>query len=349
MRRQAIIMSSTVILLSAFGSSPALSDDQAFFAGREIKLIVGTGAGGGYDTYARLVARFLGKHIAGNPVFVTQTMPGASGAKAVNFLYSVAPKDGSVIATFNNAMPFYQALGQSGIQFKSEELSWLGSLSGVVNVVSVWHTAGVRTIEDAKHKQVIMGATGAGGTMASYPAILNAMLGTKFKIVTGYEGGNSVNLAIERGEIQGRGSNPWTSWKATNPDWVRDKKILQLVQVGLKKDPDLPDVPLLLDLARNDTERQMFEFVASNIAMERPFAAPPRIPSARLKAYRDAFEKMWNDEEFIAEAAKRDMDIDPLRGERVQEIVASIIATPPDIIEKTRQASHVKGATGGAD
>ncbi len=349
MRRQALIMSGTAILLSAFGASPASSEDPAFFAGREIKLIVGTGAGGGYDTYGRLVARYLGKHIVGNPVFVTQTLPGASGAKAVNFLYSVAPRDGSVIATFNNAMPFYQALGHAGIQFKSEELSWIGSLSGVVNVISVWHTAGVRTIEDAKHKEVIMGATGVGGTMATYPAILNSTIGTKFKIITGYEGGNSVNLAIERGEVQGRGSNPWTSWKATNPDWVRDKKILPLVQVGLKKDPDLPDVPLLLDLARNDTERQMFRFVAASISMERPFAAPPRIPSARLKAYRDGFEKMWNDAEFIAEAATRDMDIDPLRGERVQEIVASIIATPPDIIEKTKRASHVKGATFGAD
>lgn len=334
-----------VLLLTALlitGSSGVALCSDGFFADREVKLIVGTGTGGGYDLYARQVARFLGKHVVGYPVFVVQNMPGASNVKAINYLYSVAPKDGSVIATFNKAMPFNQALGQPGIQFKCEELSWIGSLSEVVSTVTVWHTAGVRTIEDAKHQEVVMGASGAGGTMAAYPALLNGTLGTKFKIVTGYEGSNTINLAIERGEVQGSGSNPWATYKAVRPDWVREAKIVPLVQIGMMKDPDLPQVPLLIDLATNDEQRRMFEFVSTDSAIERPFAGPPGIPAERLSLLRRGFEQMAKDPEFLAAARKQDMDIKLHTGEEVQKLVTSIIATPPDIIAKVKTAITVK-------
>jgi tripartite-type tricarboxylate transporter receptor subunit TctC len=343
MFRKTMVFHSAVMLLPIwFSAAPALGDE-VFFKGRELKLIVGTGAGGGYDTYARLVARYLPKHMPGNPTVVVQTMPGASGVKAVNYLYSAAPKDGSIIATFNNSMAVYQALGQPGIQFKCEELSWIGSLSEVVNTIAVWHTTGARTIEDAKHKEIIMGATGAGGTMAGYPALLNGTVGTKFKIVTGYEGGNQVDMAMERGEVQGRGSNPWASYKAVRPDWVRDGKIVPLVQVGMTRDPDLPNVPRLVDLATSDEQRRMFEFVSTDVAMERPYAGPPGMPADRLQSYRRGFEQMVKDPEFLTTAEKQDMDINLHTGEQVQKMVERTTSTPPEIVTKVKAAMTVKG------
>ena len=328
------------LLLTA--TAAVAQDVESFFKGREIRLIVGTGAGGGYDAYARVVARFLPKQLPGQPVFVVQTMPGASGVKAVNYLYSAAPKDGTVISTFNNSMPVYQALGQPGVQFALENMSWIGSLSEVVNTIAVWHTAGVRTIEDVKKKEVIMGATGAGGTMATYPALINGTLGTKFKIVTGYEAGNQVDMAMERGEVQGRGSNPWASYKAVRPDWVRDGKVVPLVQVGMNRDPDLPHVPRLIDLATNDEQRRMFEFVSTDVAMERPYAGPPGIPAPRLEAYRRAFERMAKDPEFLALAKQQDMEITLHTGEQVEQMVRRTIGTPPEIIAKVKAAITVK-------
>ena len=227
-----------------------------YFAGKTIRIIVGTGSGGGYDGAARLTARYLGKYIPGNPAFVVENMPGASGIKATNYLYAAAPKDGTVIATVNNSMPVYQAIGQEGVRFQAEDLNWIGSLLQTATTVSIWHTAGVKTIEDAKHKEIIIGATGAAGTKAAYPQLLNNTVGTKFKIVTGYEGGNTLRLAMERGEVQGDGSARWSSWKSTKPDWVRDNKIAAIVQIGLKKDEDLPNVPLLTELAQNDEQRE---------------------------------------------------------------------------------------------
>ena len=341
----ALARNSTVAAISvgalAFSMVPVVAQE-SFFTGREVKVIVGTGAGGGYDTYARLVTRFLGNHISGNPTFVIQAMPGASGIKAVNYLYSVAPKDGSVIAIFNGYMPVYQAIGQSGIQFKSEELSWIAAMSKVVNVLAVWYMTGVKTIEEAKTKEVILGATGASGTMAGYPALLNNTIGTKFKIVTGYEGGNQINLALERGEVQGRGAVSWSSVRSLTPDWIRDKKLVPLVQVGPKKEPDLPHVPLLTDLAQDDVQRQIFAFVSAPGLLERPFAGPPNVPADRLALLRRGFEAVANDLAFLDEAKKQDIEIDLMRGEEVQKVVAAIVATPREIIEKTSAAMTVK-------
>ena len=188
-------------VLSLLVASAAHPDD--YFKGKTIRLVVGTPPGGGYDTYGRLVARHLGEYLPGHPTIIVVNMAGVSGMNAVTWLYTQAPRDGSTIATFNKSMPFYQALGQQGVRFKTEELSWIGSLSQDPDLVSVWHTAGVKSIEDAKTKQVVMGAN-SGGTMTLYPALLNATLGTRFKIVTGYPGSAAVYLAIEKGEVERR-------------------------------------------------------------------------------------------------------------------------------------------------
>lgn len=314
---------------------------QDFYAGKQIRIIVGTGSGGGYDGAARLTARYLGKYIPGNPTFVVENMPGASGIKATNYLYDTAPKDGTVLATINNSIPVYQAISQPGVRYKAEELNWIGSLLQTATTVAVWHTAGVKTIEEAKRKEVIMGATGAAGTKAAYPALLNNTVGTKFKIVTGYEGGNTLRLAMERGEVSGDGSARWSSWKSTKPDWVKDNKIIALVQIGLKKDDDLPNVPLLTDLAQNNEQRKMFEFISQPIAMQQPFVGPPGIPADRLALLRRGFDAMTRDPAFRKEVEQLDLELDPVPGEEVQKVVRSIVNTPADIVQKVQAATAV--------
>ena len=319
---------------------PAPAQEE-FYAGKQIRIIVGTGSGGGYDGAARLTARYLGKYIPGNPSFVVENMPGASGIKATNFLYEAAPKDGTVLATINNSIPVYQAISQPGVRFKAEELNWIGSLLQTATTVSIWHTAGVKTIDEAKRKEVIMGATGAAGTKAAYPQLLNNTIGTKFKIVTGYEGGNTLRLAMERGEVQGDGSARWSSWKSTKPEWVKDNKIIALVQIGLKKDNDLPNVPLLTELAQNDEQRKMFEFISQPIAMQQPFVGPPGIPADRLNLLRRAFDAMTRDPDFRKEVEMLDLELDPVSGEEVQKIVRTIVETPADTVQKVRAATAV--------
>jgi tripartite-type tricarboxylate transporter receptor subunit TctC len=307
--------------------SLASAQEPVSFKGKTIRLVVGTPPGGGYDTYGRLVAHYLPDFLPGHPTVIVVNMPGASGMNAVSWLYSQAPRDGSVIATFNKSQPFYQALGEAGVRFKTQELSWIGSLSQAPDLVSVWHTAGVRTIEDAKRKPIIMGAD-AGGTMTLFPALLNATLGTRFKVVTGYAGSAAVFHAMEIGEVEGVGSTPWTSWKATRPSWVENHEIIPLVQVGLKKDTDLPDVPRLVDLAQSDEQRALFTFVSAPAAIERPYAAPPGLAPELVGIYRTAFADMTKAAAFGAEARRLNLDFDPQPGEEVSKIVSEIVAAP---------------------
>jgi tripartite-type tricarboxylate transporter receptor subunit TctC len=321
-----------IALLALAGTGAA--DD--FYKDKKITLLVGSTAGGGYDTDGRLIAKYMPRYIPGHPNIVVSNMPGASGVKAVNYLYANAPRDGTVIGTFNSAMPFLQAVGAPGVTYKSAELSWIGNLSQSVQAVVVWHTAGINTLDDAKKREVIMGALGSGGTMTVFPRLLNAAFGTKFRIVSGYQGGTEVNIAMERGEVHGRGAGVWTTWKRTRPDWVKEGKIIPLLQIGPRKDPDLPHVPLLNDLAQNEEHKQTFLLVAGNIQIERPFAAPPQVPPAQLKILRDAFNRVAKDPEFLAEAEKLETDVAPQTGEETARDVKSILSVPPAIVEKVK-------------
>ena len=321
----------------------ALAED--YFKGKQLRLYIGTPPGGGYDAYGRLVGRHIVNFIPGKPSIAITNMPGASGIKLANYLYSVAPRDGTAFAIFNKSMPFYERVGHAGIQYKSVDFNWVGILSQAPDVVSVWHTAGVSTIEDARKTEVIMGADSGGGTMTAYPMLLNSTVGTRFRIVPGYEGGNAVDLAMEKGEVQGRGSNPWETWKTTRPDWVKQRLVRPLVQVGLKKDEDLPDVPLLMELAKTEEQKQMFRLVSAPIAMERPFAAPPGIPAEARSILRDAFFAMTQDKAFLADAAKLNMGIDAQRGEAVEKIVADIIGTPDAVVQKVKQITTPDGGS----
>lgn len=323
----------------AIGSAAA----QDFYEDKRIHLVVATGAGGGYDSYARMFAAVAEKHIPGRPNIVVQNMPGASGLKAVSFAANEAPRDGSFIITFNNAMPLYQALGLANVRFDMRQFHFLGSMSKVNNVLSVWHDTGVKTLEDAKKKSVILGATGATGTMAMYPRLLNHFVGTKFRVVTGYTGSATVNLALARGEVQGRGSTPWTSWKSSHPEWLREKKLNFLVQFGLRPEPELPNVPMLTDLAKNQEQKEIFEFISANIAIERPFAAPPGVPSDRVAILRKAFQAVVNDPVFVQEVKKRGLDLEPSTGDEVQQVVEKILTVKPSVVQAMKAV--LTGAT----
>lgn len=307
-----------------------------YFKGKTIRIIAASEAGGMYDTFGRLVARHLGNHLSGRPSVVVTNMPGASGVRATNYLHEVAPKDGTVLATFNKSMPFYQAMAETGVRFRADEFSWIGCISQTNDVVAVWHTTGVKTIEDAKRREIVMGALSSIGTNWAYPVLLNALLGTRFKIVTGYPSGVAVNLAIERGEVEGRGANQWSAWKAIHPDWVKERKIIPLVQVGLRKEADLPNVPLLTELARDEEQRLMFQFVSEAAVADGPLAGPPGMAPEALQALRAAFDAMTRDPAFRAETERLSIDLGPLPGDAVAKIVTSILSTPASIVAKVK-------------
>jgi ABC-type phosphate/phosphonate transport system substrate-binding protein len=238
-----------------------------------------------------------------------------------------------VLATADQSLAVEQAMGDKQLDVDTTKLIYIGNPNADNNTTVTWYTSGVKTIEDAKQKQVVMGATG-GSTSSQYPKAMNALLGTRFKIVIGYPGGNDINLAMEKGEVDGRGSNAWGAWKATRPDWLRDKKIYILVQIGLTKAPDLPDVPLLIDLARNDEDRALLKLLSASSTIGRPIFTAPGVPPERVKALRDAFDTMVKDPAFLAEAEREHFDINPVAGVEMQKIVAEIVATPRPIADR---------------
>ena len=322
-------------LASGPGHADAISD---FYKGTTIRLIISADAGGSYDSDARLVARHLGRHIPGNPRIVPENMLGASGRVAANFMYHSAPKDGSVIAVMQQSLPMGQALGEPGIQYDAAKFNWIGSPVRPDETLVVWHTTGVRSIEDAKKKEVIIGATSPTGMNYVYPKLANELLGTKFKIVTGYPGGTPIVLALERGEVEGRGSNPWSEWKATKPDWVKDGKIVPILQMSLFKHSDLPDVPLMVDLAPNDTARSVFELITITGELGRPFIAPPGLPPERVAALRKAFDATMKDPEFLADAATAQKEIHPIGWEEMEKLVQRVLSSPKSATDLLKSA-----------
>jgi tripartite-type tricarboxylate transporter receptor subunit TctC len=322
------------LLVGALGG-PAWSQQSVedFYKGKTLDMVIGYSPGGTYDLYARLVARFLGNYIPGKPKIVPRNMPGAGSRTAVAWIYNVAPKDGTVLGAADQSLSVEQAMGDKQLKFDTTKLIYIGNPNSENNTTVTWHTSGIKTIEDAKQRQVVMGATG-GSTSSQYPKAMNALLGTKFKIIIGYPGGNDINLAMEKGEVDGRGSNSWAAWKATRPDWLRDKKINILVQIGLTKAPDLPDVPLLMDLAKNDEDRAILKLLSASGAIGRPIFTSPGVPPERVQALRDAFSAMVKDQVFLDEAKKEHFEITPSSGEELQKLVAEIVATPKPIADR---------------
>lgn len=305
----------------------------AFYKGKIITYHIGYPPGGGYDLYARIVGQHMTRHIPGNPKIVPKNMPGAGGRIVATYVYVRAPKDGTVLATADQSLALQQAFGDKTIKFDASKFDYIGNPNAGNNVLTVWHTKGVKNVEDAKKTPLVIGATG-DNTSAQYAIVMNALLGTQFRVLAGYQGGADINLAMEKGEVDGRGSNNWVSWKSTKPDWIRDKKIVNLVQIGAKREPDLPDVPLLTELAKDDEDRKIMQLVSAPVAVGRPVFSTPNVPADRLKALRDAFDKTMKDPAFLAAAKKTGLDIDPVSGAELQKIVAGIVSTPPAVTAK---------------
>lgn len=323
--------------LACAAAQPVTAQSPAdFFKGRTITVLIGTSPGNDYDFRARLLSRHMGRHVPGEPQLVPRNMPGGGGIVATNYIASVAPRDGTTLYMIMANMMTAQAMGIQGVQFDTRRLRWLGNTTSTPNVVNSWHTTGITRIEQTRTQELVVGApVGTAGVL--YPTALNKLYGSRFKIVTGYPGGGEVNIAMERGEVQGRGSNSWAAWNSTKPEWVRDKKLNILVQVGLKRHPDLPDVPLLMELASTDIDRQVLAFISAETAISRALVAPPEVPAERIEALRRAFDAAIGDPELIAEAQKSKLDISPMRGEEAQTIADGIVAASPAVIARARE------------
>ena len=325
----------TIFALAA--GAPARAQD--FYAGKTVTFSTHVAPGGGYDTYIRLLGRHIGRHVPGNPKILVSNQPGAGGLTAANFAGTLAPKDGTFATLLSQGLLLTEATGGPGLQVSLAKFNWIGNLSQANNVLAVWHTSRAETIEDAKQFEVITGSTGVGSISSSLPAVYNAMLGTKFRIVYGYDGAGQLQLAMARGEIDGRGTNTWASYRATVPDDVKAGRIRALLQIGLRKDQDLPDVPLFSDLVKGDSGKgPIANFLSLALAISRPVGMPAGVPPERVEIFRRAFMETMNDPLFVEEARKIGAEIDPMIGEEVQAAINRMLSTPRDVIAKAQVA-----------
>jgi tripartite-type tricarboxylate transporter receptor subunit TctC len=320
-----------IVLLAAAAGAQSAAE---FYRGKSIELDIGYSVGGGYDLYARLIARRLGVHVPGTPTVVPRNMEGAGSLRLANYLYAAAPRDGTVIGAISRGAAFDPLLNEQGARFDASKFSWIGSANNEVSVCVALTSSGVAKFDDLYAEPLTIGSTGAADDTYQFPALVNAVLGSKFKIVTGYPGGNDVSLALERGEVQGRCGWSWSSIKTTRLNWVRNKRIVVLVQMSLSKHPDLPDVPLIMDLAKTDEQRQIFKMIFARQTMGRPYAAPPGLPADRLAALRKGFMDTMTNKEFLDEAEQNKFEINPVNGEQLEALVKEVYRTPPEVAKK---------------
>ena len=331
---KALLAVTCFALVAQSASGQSVGD---FYKGKTIQIVVGFGAGGGYDLYARALGRHLGKYLPGNPAVVVQNMEGAGSVRAANYVYAGSPQDGTVIAAVNQNAPMYQLLGGAGARYEAAQLQWLGSMTNSNGTVYTWHTSGIKTLDDAKLQEVPMGAVGAQSDSVIFPNLMNEMLGTKFKPITGYAGSTQIHLAMERGEVMGRGGNSWSSVLVSNASWIKENKINLLVQVGFEKEPDLPNVPLLLDLVKDDESKGVIRVISLPTAIGYGHWLSPGVPKDRLAALRTAYAAVMKDPEFIKEAEKTRMDIRVQTGAEVEALVNQVIKTPKPVLDRTAQ------------
>ena len=307
---------------------------EEFYRGKSITMLVGSGAGGGYDTYSRVFARHMSRHIPGNPVIIAKNMPAAAGLAAASTLYTTADKDGSTIAAFTNGAAMEPLFGNTSARYDAQKFNWLGSIGKLQNVCATWHQSPVKTIAAARAREVIVAAAGATSNTAIVPKALNALIGTKFKVIAGYDTGAGLTLSIERGEAEGICGLSWSTIKASRPHWIKDKLLNVIVQMGLQKLADLPDVPSALELVTDAENKEVLELILIRQEAGRPFAAPPGVPADRLAALRHAFEATLRDGEFRAEAERAQLEIDPLAASEIETLLARAYGAPKAIVQK---------------
>jgi tripartite-type tricarboxylate transporter receptor subunit TctC len=307
---------------------------EEFYRGKSITMLVGSGAGGGYDTYARIFARHMSRHIPGNPAIIAKNMPAAAGLAAASALYTTADKDGSTIAAFTNGAAMEPLFGNTSARYDAQKFNWLGSIGKLQNVCATWYQSPVKTIEAARAREVIVAAAGATSNTAIVPKALNALIGTKFKVIAGYDTGAGLTLSIERGEAEGICGLSWSTIKASRPHWIRDKLLNIIVQMGLQKLSDLPDVPSALDLVTDPENRPVLELILIRQEAGRPFAAPPGVPADRIAVLRRAFAATLDDGEFRAEADKAQLEIEPLTASEIETFLARAYGAPRTTVQK---------------
>ena len=330
--RTLLISALTALLLTLTTAAHA---DDPFYRGKTISLIIGSNTSGGYDTYGRLLARHMGKHIAGHPAIVVQNMPGAGGLRSANHLYNVAAKDGTVIGIFDQAVFLDQLLGAATLRGDAAKFNWIGRMMGNSAVLFAWHTAKVKSIADAFTQELIVAAPGSSSRL-NWTA-LNALAGTKLKLLTGYEGPASAKIAMERGEVEAM-SLPWAVLQAENPEWLRDRKIHLLLQTGLEKNRTLPDLPRMVDLPKSEDNRKVLEIFALSSVVGRSFVAPPSVPKERVDELRTAFMAAVKDADFLADIAKLNFDLEPMAGAELQAFIAKDY--PPALTERAKEIAR---------
>ncbi len=315
----------------------AMAEDVAsFYKGKRLTLIVPTSSGGGYDVPARALARHFDRHIPGHPGIVVQNMPGAGGKRAVNYVYNVAPKDGSVVSAVHSFISFDPLFegAKTKAKFDARKFNWLGSIASTTSVGVSWHTSPVKTYKDLFSQDLVVGGVGTSTPMVTHPNLFRGLLGMRFNVIAGYLSGSEVDLAMERGEVKGRIDYTWFGLKQRRANWLRDKKVNILFQMGLRKAVDLPDVPLALDFARNDDERRILETVFLSYEFGRPYMMAPGIPADRLAAMRKAFMDTMKDPKFVTDAAKSRLEVNPVAPEHLAQLVARAYQLPPALVQR---------------
>ena len=326
------------LVVSSANQAAAQSAGEFYKKTKDITLILSAGAGGGYASYGRAFARYFGHHLPGDPNIIVQNMPGGGGLRATNYLYTNAPKDGSVLGLIHSSVPLAPLYGMDAAKFDSTKFNWIGSMNTANGICVAWHTSPIKTYKDMYDKQFIVGGTGAGSQMETLPAMLNAILGTKNKIISGYKGGNDVYLAMERGEVHGRCGGLKSSIRSTRPDWFPEKKVNVVIQVSDARDPDFGDVPTVMELVKDDRSKQILKLVLAPMEMDRPVLAPPSVADDRVKMLRDAFVATMTDKEFVSETEKQHLELEWFDGDRLTQIIKTAFAISPEIAQAAAES-----------
>lgn len=331
-----IALAAVVAFVCAVAPAHAQEDVAAFYKGKQMRIVVGSSVGGGYDLFARAVARHIHNHIPGNPNIIVQNQPAAGGVVMTNQMFAQGPKDGTVIGVPINGIPTAPLL-QGGTQYDATKLSWIGSTNRETYAAFIWHTVKLKDITELATRELVVGGTTPGTSMVDFPLLLNDVLGYKFKIVRGYPSTPQINIAIERGELEGNAAIGWASQKTQTPHWIAENKIRVILQFGLRRDPTL-DAPSVMELAKTEVDRQAFRMLFARTEYGRPYFLPPDVPKERVQALRRAFDATMTDPGFIADAAKLQLDLSPMTGEEVQDLVGQLAQTPPAIVARVKSA-----------
>ncbi|MBX9775216.1 MAG: hypothetical protein K2Y71_12480 [Xanthobacteraceae bacterium] len=324
------------VLLTAW-SGVSSAQDAPFYKGKTIRIVISTGVAGGYAEYARVIAEHMGRHIAGAPAFIVQSMPGAGGLTATNYLYTQAPQDGTTIGIVHSTVPLAPLWGGKGVRFETLKFNWLGALDRADGMCITWRSSPVRTWDDLLKKESTVGSSGVGSQMDTYPAMLNKLFGTRMRVIGGYKSGTDIYLAMERGELDGRCGGQLTVIKATRPDWLTERKIHVPILIAEKRSPLFPDTPTVLEFVRDEATRRQLELLMVSQTMDRPVLAPPGVPAERVKALRDALAAVMRDDAFRAEVERRNLHVDPVGGGDMTRMLQRAFAAPAEVIAAARE------------